>query len=137
MKVYIFKLTSGEDIIGMVENAVLPNEEYYNIIDPMNIVGARDESGSAGMRLRSTLLLSNEDTLTIAGKHVLSYYKPVTQLAQYYQKAAEYAKRYTKPMIHDQIEVAIKEIEHDFAEEEKEAERLGDIWKRIIGTTLH
>ena len=37
MTVYVFKLTTGEDIIGVVENSLYTKDEYYNIIDPMYI----------------------------------------------------------------------------------------------------
>lgn len=140
MSVYVFKLTNGDDVIGSVEGSVLPNEEFYNIVDPMTIVGARDEAGLMGMRLRATLLLGSEDVLTIAGKHVITYYKPIPQLAEYYQRATEYATKFTRPLIHEQIELAIREINRDLKEEEEiqeEAESIGDIVSRIVKTTLH
>lgn len=136
MTVYVFKLTTGEDIIGVVENSLLPNDEYYNIIDPMYIVGARDESGSMGMRLRDATLLSEDNMFTIANKYVVTYYKPVPQFANYYLKAAEYARKYTKPMIMNQIEESVKDIERDMAEEEEHAQQIGDILRRITGSTL-
>lgn len=136
MTVYVFKLTTGEDIIGVVENSPLSNDEYYNIIEPMYIVGSREESGSMGMRLRDATLLSEDNLFTIANKYVTTYYKPVPQFAKYYLKAAEYARKYTKPMIIGQIEESIKEIERDMANEEEHAERIGDILRRITGSTL-
>ena len=140
MNVYVFKLTNGDDVIGFMENPVLPNQEFYNIVDPMNIVGARDEGGSMGMRLRSTLLLGSEDVLTIAGRHVVTYYKPIPQLADYYQRAAEYAKRFTKPVIHEQIELAINDINRDLEDaetDEQDAKQIGDLINTIIKSTLH
>ena len=136
MSVYVFKLTNGDDVIGFVESPVLPNEEFYNIVDPMSIVGGRDETGSMGMRLCSTLLLGSEDVLTIAGRHVVTYYKPIPQLAEYYQRAAEYAKRFTKPVIYEQIELAIKDINRDL-EDEQDAKQIGDLINTIIKSTLH
>lgn len=134
--IYIFKLTTGEDIIGVLENSPLTTDEYYNIIDPMTIVGARDDAGSTGMRLRDTLMLAETDILTLANKNVMTFYPPVTQLARYYQKASEYARRFTRPMILEQIEVAISELERDIADEELESSKLGDILRKITGSTL-
>ncbi len=136
MKVYVFKLTTGDDIIGVLENSPLTNDEYYNIIDPMNIVGARDDSGSMGMRLRDTLLLGSDNMLTIGNKNVLTYYEPIPQLANYYKRAYEYAKRFTKPIITEQIEMATKELEQDILEEEEQSEKLVDVLRRMSGSTL-
>ena len=136
MTVYVFKLTTGEDIVGVVENSLLTNDEYYNIIDPMTIVGARDENGAVSMRLRDTTLLSDDDMLTIHSKYVVTYYKPMLQFATYYSKAVDYAKKYTKPTIINQIEESIKDLEKDIVEEEEHAKRLGDILRKITGSTL-
>ena len=73
---------------------------------------------------------------TVAGKYVVTYYKPVSQFANYYLKAAEYARKYTKPMIVNQIEESVKDIERDMAEEEEHSQQIGDILRRITGSTL-
>lgn len=132
--IYIFKMTSGEDVMGKIETNLLPEDEYYNIIDPMTVIGMRDET-TAGLRLRDTLLLGVDNVLTVHVEHVLSYYQPSPQLAEYYEVASKYAKKYTRPAIQEQIIYATKEMEQEY--DEQNIDQLGEMLRKFSGSSIH
>lgn len=114
----IFKLTNGNEIIGDISEEELTSNEYYNIVNPMLIVGDEDY-GYGGMRLRDALLLSDEDMLTIPAKHCIMYYNPSKVFSEYYELARVHYRINTKKDIEQQI----REATFDLAEHIKERDR--------------
>ncbi len=106
----IFKLTNGNEIIGEITDEELTLNEYYNIINPMLIIGADDDYGYGGMRLRDALLLSDDDFMTIPAKHCMMYYSPSRVFVEYYQLANKHYKTNTKRDIEQQIKEATTEL---------------------------
>lgn len=116
----IFKLTNGNEIIGEITEEELTSNEYYNIVNPMLIVGADDDYGYGGMRLRDALLLSDEDILTVPAKHCIMYYTPSKVFTNYYELARVHYRTNTKKDIEQQI----REATFDLAEHIKEKDRV-------------
>ena len=114
----IFKLSNGNEIIGEITEEELTSKEYYNIVSPMLIVGADDDYGYGGMRLRDALLLSDEEILTVPAKHCIMYFSPSKVFSDYYQLAKTHYRINTKKDIEQQI----REATFDLAEHLKERE---------------
>jgi len=109
--IVILMMSSGEELIGDVE----VHAEHFEIFDPMHIVDTE-----IGMKLQNSLLLSDSNKLIFKSKDVITYYKPSNLLVEYYQKAALYSKKYTKPSTISQLKNAIHEIDIMLDEENKE-----------------
>lgn len=122
----VFKLSNGEDMIGDVEEP-LTSVEFYNIINPMLIVGARDVYGEGTMKLRDALLLSDEGMMTIPSKHVITYYKPSIAMAAYYTQAVAYSTKCTRPEIAKQIDEATQDLSTAMEAEERAARSLASL----------
>lgn len=128
----IFKLTNGNEIIGEVTEEELTYGETYNIVNPMLIVGADDDFGYGGMRLRDALLLSDEELLSVPAKHCIMYYSPSKVFLDYYKLARTHYRTNTKKDIEQQI----REATFDLAEHMKEKERRHDRSFKDILTKL-
>jgi hypothetical protein len=117
--IYVFKLISGEEIIGAFESddELSKNDvEYYNIATPMVIIDEYDEFGSATMKLRDAMLLSDEELMSLPSKTVMTYYPVSKIMADYYEKAVVFAKQYTKKKINRQIKDASDQLDEHMSE---------------------
>lgn len=132
MKTYILKLTTGEEIMGKVD--IESSDEYYNVVDPMLVVGSRDIYGEGAMKLRDALLLSDDAMLSIPSKHVILYYEPMLALQQYYDVAVDYSSKYTKPEISKQINDATMDIREGMRAEEKASKSLAELITKMQQT---
>lgn len=102
MNTTIVILKSGDEIIGDV--ALF--DDYIEVYSPMYIV-----DGEVGMKLRDALLLGDENKLIYKLKDVISFYKPMNILVEYYKKAVEYSKQHTKEITVQQIKYAIEDLD--------------------------
>ncbi len=109
MNTSIVILTSGDELIG--DMAVF--EDYVEVYSPMYII-----DGEVGMKLRDALILSDQDKLIFKMKDVITFYKPVDILVDYYKKAVEYSNMYTRQATHKQIKYAIEDLD-EMVQEEK------------------
>lgn len=132
--ILIFKLTDGQEIIGEIDETLLTTSEYYTIVDPMSIMDSTaymEEAGYGGMRLRDTLLLSDDESITIPSKFCITTYNPSQSLVSYYTKARLYYKKYTKKDIDRQIEEAAADMEQSIHERETSAKTIADILSKL------
>lgn len=132
--ILIFKLTDGQEIIGDIDETLLTTSEYYTIVDPMSIMDSTaymEEAGYGGMRLRDTLLLSDDESITIPSKFCITTYNPSQSLVSYYTKARLYYKKYTKKDIDRQIEEAAADMEQSIHERETSAKTIADILSKL------
>lgn len=114
----IFKLINGEEIIGDVEGST---DAYYNVSDPMSIIGIREDSPfNSGLRLRNTLVLSEEEFISVPLKSVVIQYKPSKPMCEYYLASVQYNKMYVNPEVNKQIVNSAKELKHTISELHKE-----------------
>lgn len=121
MNVQVVKLTSGDEIIGDVSlqevsrrvGTVSGMMDVVIIKSPMSIVG---DDGEYALRLRNTLLLSDDDKIIVDLQHVIMIYGASTAMVKYYHTALEYANTYTKPMVAGQIEYSTQDLQHRIAE---------------------
>jgi hypothetical protein len=112
--IYVFKLISGEEYVGTLDTddgAPENNMEYYNIVNPMEIVNGHDEYGSVIMKLRDGMMLSDDDLMTIPSRAIMTYYSASKVMTEYYKKAILFAKQYTKKKIEGQIKDALSQLE--------------------------
>jgi DNA transposition AAA+ family ATPase len=109
MNTSIVILASGDELIG--DMAVF--EDYVEVYNPMYII-----DGEVGMKLRDALILSDQDKLIFKMKDVITFYKPVDILVDYYRKAVEYSNMYTRQATHKQIKYAIEDLD-EMVQEEK------------------
>jgi ribosomal protein L31E len=117
--IYVFKLISGEEIIGALDSedeTSKNNVEYFNITGPMTIVDGYDGYGAVTMKLRDSMLLSDEEFITIPCKSVITYYSASKIMIEYYKKAIIFAREFTKKKIERQIKEATEELNEAMAE---------------------
>ena len=132
--ILIFKLTDGQEIIGEIEESLLTNSEYYTIVNPMSIMDSTsymEEVGYGGMRLRDTLLLSEDESITVPSKFCITTYNPSQSLVTYYTKARVYYKKYTKKDIDRQIEEAAADMEQAILDRESPAKTIAEILSKL------
>lgn len=132
--ILIFKLTDGQEIIGDIGENLLTTAEYYTIVDPMTIMDSTaymEEAGYGGMRLRDTLLLSDDDSIVIPSKFCITTYNPSQSLVSYYTKARLYYKKYTKKDIDRQIEEAAADMEQSIHERETSTKTIAEILSKL------
>lgn len=127
----IFKLSNGNEIIGEVAEEELTNNEFYNIMNPMLIIGADDDYGG-GMRLRDAMLLSDEELLTVPVKHCILYYSPSKVFSEYYEIARVHYRINTKKEIEEQIRESTSDLAEHLQEKERRINKsLRDILTRL------
>lgn len=113
--IYVFKMISGNDVVGRVSSANDFSEGYFEVIDPMEI-----DKSPEGMKLRDMLLLGTSDRLKFKVPQVITYYRPSDTLVDYYNKAVVYSKGFTKPVIEQQIRLATEDLEEAMREDESD-----------------
>lgn len=129
----IFKLTNGNEIIGEITEEELSNNEFYNIMNPMLIIGADDDYGHGGMRLRDALLLSDEELLTVPAKHCIMFYNPSKVFRDYYELARIHYRTNTKKEIEEQIQEATADLADHLREKERRVNKsLQDILIKMM-----
>lgn len=132
----VFKLVSGEEIIGTMEcetDEEFDKLDYYELYDPMWIVPG--EQGA--MKLRDALMLAENTSLIFNPGDVITCYKPSRSLTKYYQRANEYSQIYTRASINSQIELATSELDEMIKEEEEYSSNLTNMLLKITGSKLH
>ena len=132
--ILIFKLIDGQEIIGTVQETLLTPPEYYTIMEPMSIMDSTsymEEAGYGGMRLRDTLLLSDDESITIPSKFCITTYNPSKSLVAYYTKAKLYYRKYTKKDIDRQIEEAAADMEQSIHERESSTKTIAEILSKL------
>lgn len=130
--VQIVITTTGDEIIGEL-NHQLTNVENHYIMNPMYIVGRRDEYGTNAMRLRSVLLLSDDEHILIPKRYVVATYSPSKMMEEYYIKAVEFDKKHGRPEINGQIEAAIVSLESFTKEEDDRMKSLSTLITKLAG----
>lgn len=121
MVIQVVKLASGDEIIGTVYvkqemrfvDEVGERYSGVHIENPMSIVG---DDGEYALRLRNTLLLSDDDKIIVDLQHVIMIYGASTAMVKYYHTALEYANTYTKPMVAGQIEYSTQDLQQRMAD---------------------
>lgn len=131
--IYVFRFTNGDELIGEVSD---PTHDVIELGNPMEIVSGRDEVGNPVMKLRDSLMLSDDKSLPIFKKDIITYYKPFKALEVYYAQALRYAKEYAKPQIAMQIEASSRDLDQTIKEEEQNTSKLTDLLMKISKTTL-
>lgn len=131
----ILRLTTGEEIIGEIENELLTKNEYYNILNPMLIVSSREDDGGA-MKLRDYFLLSDEEVLSLPARQVLAEYTPTYTMQEYYKKASYYQRNYIKILVDEQIRVATTELDNMISQENTYAKSLTDVLMKTTKSRL-
>ena len=135
--IVIVKLTTGQEIIGEIDDEALTLDDlYYNIENPMTFVGIED-TGVSSLRLRDVMLLSDESMITIPTKHIITHYAPSKVLSEYYLKASSYAASHTRPADNNLIEAATQDIDSIIKEEHDSARAFTDMLVRASGTRIH
>lgn len=135
--ILIFKLTTGNDIMGDVQIDCdhledLDYNPYITIKDPMSI-----ESDIEGLRLRDCLILSDQNTLVFRTQNILTYYKPFDNMVKYYKKAVKHSKKHTRPTAKDYILNAAAEVDPPAkAFDEEQTARLTAALLKAAGTKL-
>lgn len=132
----VFKLISGEEIIGRLECET--DEEFnsldqYELIDPMWIV----PTDGGAMKLRDAAMLSENSALIFVPECIITCYKPSVSLINYYNKASEYSTQYTRESIANQIDLATYELDQMIRDEKEYAAKMGDILRKMTGSKLH
>jgi len=129
--IVVIKLVTGESIIGAVQYTSIDQllcQGTIRITDPMSI--DRDEDG---MKLRDSLMLSEQEVLIFRQDDIITSYIPITPLVDYYTKALVYAKSFTKPNTISQISEAIQDIEFALKQEEETKTRLAKLFMQASG----
>ncbi len=132
--ILIFKLMDGQEIIGQIEESLLTTPEFYTIMNPMSIMDSTsymEEAGYGGMRLRDTLLLSDDESIIMPSKFCITTYNPSKSLVDYYTKARLYYRKYTKKDIDKQIEEAAADMEQSIHERESTTKTIADILSKL------
>lgn len=111
--IYVFKMISGQDVVGRVSSENDFSAGYFEVMDPMEI-----DKTPEGMKLRDMLMLGTSDRLIFKVPQVITYYRPSDTLVDYYNKAVVYSKNFTKPAIEQQIRMASTDLEEAMREEE-------------------
>jgi hypothetical protein len=112
MTVYVLKLSNDEELIAKFEHVLNNETDQYVAIDPMSIIGMRDDSyGSSGMRLRNAMVMSDSDTLILRGRFVMSWYEPSVAMLAYYNAAVAYNKNFSKKAVDSQITNAAEDLQ--------------------------
>lgn len=111
--IYVFKMISGQDVVGRVSSENDFSAGYFEVMDPMEI-----EKSPEGMKLRDMLMLGTGEKLIFKVPQVITYYRPSDILVAYYNKAVVYSKNFTKPMIEEQIRMASMDLEEAMQEEQ-------------------
>lgn len=136
MTVYVLKLSNDEELIAKFEHGLYNDTDHFVAIDPMSIIGMRDDTyGSAGMRLRNAMVMSDSDTLVLRGRFVMSWYEPSAVMLAYYNAAVEYNKNYSKRAVDRQIVMAAEDLQKHadaglssiLADEESSGQSLDDM----------
>ena len=133
--IIVFKIVTGEDIIGTVnlpDGSNLGDMDPIDIVDPMYIV----EMEGGGMKLRDACMLAADDILSVDPNSVVSYYYPSAAFIEYYNKASHYARTFTRDVINNQIIASVYDLEEQMKEDQRSAERISDILMKITGSTL-
>jgi hypothetical protein len=127
MNTSIVILQNGEEVIGDI--ALF--DDYIEVYNPMYIV-----EGEVGMKLQDALLLSDNDKLIFKMKDIISFYKPMDILIEYYKKAVQYSKKHTKAITVQQIKYAIEDLNEMM---NQESDRLKNILSMLSpgSTKLH
>ncbi len=134
--IVVFKLLSGEEVIGRMvceTDEEFDTLEMYELFDPMWIV----PSDQGAMKLRDALMLSENLSMIFNPGDVITCYKPMQSFVEYYTRASEYSINFTRSSIATQIELATQELEESMREEKEQAEKLGEILRKITGAKLH
>lgn len=134
--IVVFKLVSGEEIIGRMvceSDEEFDTLEMYELFDPMWIV----PNDYGAMKLRDALMLSENISLIFNPGDVITCYKPIKNLVNYYKRASEYSTDFTRESIASQIDLATYELEQMMQEEKEQIAKLGDVLRKITGSKLH
>lgn len=132
----VLKILTGEEILGQIDIKdadEITNLEYFELIDPMWIV--QDEYGA--MKLRDAAVLSKNNTLAIPIECVIICYEPTDNLVNYYMRANEYNKQYTKAAINNQISAATHEFDQMLRDEGDYSSKISEMIRKINGSKLH
>lgn len=120
-------LQNGEEVIG----DTLVFDDYVEVYNPMYIV-----DGEVGMKLQDVLLLGDSNKLILKLKDIITFYKPIDILTEYYKKAVEYSKKHTKEITVQQIKYAIEDLDEMI---NQESDKLRNIMSMLSpsSTKLH
>lgn len=134
--IVVLKLVTGEEVIGRLScntDQEFDALDLYEMFDPMWIVPT--ENGA--MKLRDALMLADNISLIFNPGDVITCYKPIQSLVQYYERAMEYSQKYTRDNINTQIEQSVLDM-NDMIEEERQYEvKAAEIFRRMTGSKLH
>lgn len=134
--IVVFKLYSGDEVIGRLDaetDEEFDNLEYYELKDPMWIVPT--EGGA--MKLRDACMLSLNEGLIFHPESIITCYKPIVSLINYYNKASTYSAEFTRESIANQIDLATYELEQMMQEEKEYAAKMGAALRKVTGSKLH
>lgn len=134
--IVVFRLYSGEEIIGRLTaetDEEFDNLEYYELMEPMWIVPT--EGGS--MKLRDACMLALNEALIFHPESIITCYKPIENLINYYKKASAYSSEIARESIANQIDLATYELEQMLREEKEYAANIGEVLRKITGSKLH
>jgi hypothetical protein len=112
MSIYILKLSNNEELIAEFDHDLSDDLDGFVCTSPMSVIGMREDNpyGAGGMRLRNALVLSDQDTLVIRSRFVMSWYEPSVAIKEYYKTAVLYNVAYSKNAVDLQIMKASNEL---------------------------
>ena len=134
--IVIFRLYSGEEIIGKLNvntDEEFDNLEHYELFDPMWIV----PTDGGAMKLRDACMLSLNEALIFHPESIITCYKPIDNLINYYQKACRYSVDFTRESIASQIDLAAQELDQMMQEEKEYIAKMSATLRKITGSKLH
>ena len=134
--IVVFRLYSGEEVIGKLDvetDEEFDNLEHYELMDPMWIVPT--EGGA--MKLRDACMLSLNQGLIFHPEAIITCYKPIPNLVNYYKKANVYSVEFARESIANQIDFATQELEQMMQEEKEYIAKMGDAIRKMTGSKLH
>lgn len=103
--IMIFKLVSGEEIIGYLDPqglSPLEGPPYVSVDNPFTLVEEDTEHGTI-IKLYNTLIFSSSERVYLNPTSVIASYPPAPEVTDYYLAVLEYSQKVIKPSMKAQI----------------------------------
>lgn len=109
MTVQLFKLISGDEIVGEVQNE---NANFCSVKNPLLISFEKDyRTGVVGVILVNYIPFSKSDTIDIPINSILLKTEISKSMVEYYEKSIEYDSIYHNKKLKQSIEYAINQLD--------------------------
>jgi hypothetical protein len=88
-KIIVFKLSSGDEIMGKIEK---DTDYEYVLVNPLSVSSTVTESGVLVIYLKSYINLSDNNKVSLNKSHVTASYVPQKEFITYYEKMVQYTR---------------------------------------------